>query len=73
MTTEEEDRSGITMFMHCRRCALEERPKGESPMSYARIQAGVVRPGLIRVWCNRHNMLVCDITGKVKGPTAQIG
>lgn len=62
----EENKSGIGMFFHCRQCVME-KPKGESPASYARIQAGIVAPGLIRVWCNRHDMLVCDIAGDVVG------
>ena len=49
----------IRSFMHCGMC-LDERPEGVSPMDWSRTQTGWTWNGL-QVWCNRHNVNVCNI------------
>jgi hypothetical protein len=58
----------IGAFLHCALC-IEEfkagKARGESPRSYARLEAGWTRRGL-QVWCVRHeaNVLHVDFEGQ---------
>lgn len=49
----------ISMYFHCSEC-LKEIPKGESPMTYQRIQVGYTQRGL-QVWCTRHNLNIIHL------------
>ena len=46
----------IEMFLHCALC-IRELPRGESPQTYASLEAGYTVKG-IQIWCKRHN---CNI------------
>jgi hypothetical protein len=46
-------KNGIVAYFHCGRCA-EERPDGQSPQEFQRIEAGWTKKGL-QIWCVRHN------------------
>ncbi len=48
------DHSKIVSFMTCRRCTeLGKRSK---------TVAGLIDPYTMRLWCERHNMLIADFT-----------
>lgn len=49
----------VQLYLHCRLC-IKELPKGESPSSYSRTQAGWTARGL-QVWCARHDVNVLNI------------
>lgn len=49
----------ITAYMHCKQC-LDELPDGVSPKDWARTQTGWTPRG-IQIWCNRHEINVCNI------------
>lgn len=49
----------ISAFIHCSRC-MEEIPDGVTPMEWSRTQTGFTPNGL-QVWCNRHDINVCNI------------
>jgi len=50
----EQHPSGIIAFMACVRCAEENGP--------FRIQAGLINPYTLRLWCRRHDLLIADFT-----------
>lgn len=52
-------RNEIGMYFHCKRC-LEELPRGQSPVSYARYSVGFTPVGL-QIWCERHDINICHI------------
>lgn len=49
----------IKLYLHCKLC-LKEMPKGQSPRSYQRVQAGFSPLGL-QVWCLRHDANIAHI------------
>lgn len=51
----------IKTFFHCAQC-LQELPVGESPMTWARINVGVLETGDIQIWCTRHNINIVLLT-----------
>lgn len=58
----ETTKNRIQLYFHCAEC-LKERPDGQSPKDYQRIQAGWTKQGL-QVWCVRHNLSVADLDFK---------
>ncbi len=47
----------ISTYFHCARC-LDELPDGQSPQSYARLEAGITADGSTQVRCIRHDLNV---------------
>lgn len=61
----------IIRWLHCGRC-LREMPVGESPSSWARLDAGVTEKG-VQIWCTRHEVNVAliewaDAADKLNNP-----
>lgn len=61
----------IVRYMHCGKC-LREMPQGESPSSWARLDAGITEKGM-QLWCRRHEVNVAliewaDATDKAQNP-----
>ena len=56
--------NNIEIYFHCGKCMDEGIPKGESPKTHQRIQAGWTIEG-IQVWCVRHecNIIHIDFEG----------
>lgn len=46
-------KSGILSFIHCRRCA----ESGQRP----HIEAGLISPSVLRIWCRTHDALIVDL------------
>lgn len=46
--------SKIISFMACRRCTEQDKR--------TRISAGLIDPYTLRLWCDRHNMLIAEFT-----------
>lgn len=64
--------NNILAYFHCALC-LHEKPDGQSPQEWGRLEAGWTEQGL-QVWCWRHevNVLNIDLEGlKVKATTAR--
>jgi hypothetical protein len=49
----------IVIFFHCTQC-INEKPDGVSPRGWSKLSIGMTRTGLLQVWCDRHNRVVCQ-------------
>ena len=54
-------RRAVTVLT-CRKCVEEARQLGKSAKQYGKLGVGLTPEGTIEVWCNRHDMLVADLT-----------
>lgn len=50
----------IIAYVACNKCHAEARALGKSVRRYQRLVVGLVDPATVRVWCDRHDMLVRD-------------
>jgi hypothetical protein len=46
--------SNIVTFLHCAQCG-DERPDGQSPREWARLEFGLTADRRLQVWCIRHD------------------
>jgi hypothetical protein len=58
----------IYMYIHCNKC-MQERPKGQSPAKFARLNVGFTPLGF-QVWCVRHNCNVNSFEIRLAQPLA---
>ena len=49
----DEDDRQIVSFFHCAQC-LDERPEGQSPRDWTRLEFGLTADRRLQVWCLRH-------------------
>lgn len=56
------DPSGIVLYLHCRQC-IATLPDGLSPREYVKVEVGLSQKGELIVWCLRHDILVCRLSG----------
>jgi len=52
-----EDDCQIVSFFHCAQC-LDERPDGQSPRDWTRLEFGLTAARRLQVWCIRHERAV---------------
>jgi hypothetical protein len=51
----------IQRYLHCAKC-LREKPSGQSPAEWARLNVGLTARGDVQVWCTRHDINVILLT-----------
>lgn len=61
-SNEPEPKTGILLYLHCKKC-LQEKPSNISPAQYQQTQSGISPEGNLIVWCLRHDILVCLLSG----------
>jgi hypothetical protein len=50
----------ITEFIRCPDCEWDDKPLGESPRTWGRLEVGITPIGL-QVWCTRHDRNVIHV------------
>jgi hypothetical protein len=50
------DKSGIQLYLHCRRCLEEKTP--------AEVEVGVTNEATLVVWCRQHELPLLRLNGK---------
>jgi hypothetical protein len=55
------DKSGIQLYLHCRRCLDEQTPE--------HIEVGVTEDAALVVWCRHHELPMLRLDGETAGDT----